>query len=102
MKEVIDSIITAEQMAEQIILDASEKASKINAEREAQSEKTKTLASLTFSAERKKAFLDADKKAESLYAKQIEKATNEANALKESVKTKLEKLVDQIVGELIK
>jgi vacuolar-type H+-ATPase subunit E/Vma4 len=102
MKEVIDSILTAEQMAEQIILDANESAKKINADRDLESEKAKTLASLSFAAERKKALKDAQKRAEELYQKEMEKANAEADKLKQSVADKKDKIVDSIVDGLIK
>lgn len=101
MKEIINSILQAEEMAAQIVDDATEKAAKINAQRDADSEKAKKLASLSFSAERKKTLLQAEKKAKDLYDNQIENANKEALALKDQVAIKQDAIVDQIVNGII-
>lgn len=102
MKEVIDSILTAEQMAEQIILDANEKAKKINADRDSGCEKAKALASLSFAAERKKALKEAEQKAEELYQTEMEKTNAAADNLKQGVADKIDQVVEKIVDGLIK
>ena len=102
MKEIIDSILQAEEMAAQIVDAATEKAAKINAERDADSEKAKARASLSFSAERKKTLLEAEKTAKDLYDKQIEQANKEALDLKDQVAIKQDAIVDQIVNGIIR
>ena len=101
MKEIIDSILQAEEMATQIVDDATEKAQKINAQRDSDSERAKALATLSFNAERKKALLEAEKTAKDLYDKQIEEANKQAEELKNQVSSKQDALVDQIVNGII-
>jgi len=102
MKEIIDSILQAEEMANQIVQSATEKAQKINAQRDADSEKAKALVSLSFSAERKKAIKQAEAKAQDLYEKEISLANEQALALKQDLSSKQEKIVREIVDGLIK
>ena len=102
MKEIITSILEAEKRAEQIVLEANENASKMAMDSEAQSEKTKTLATLTFSAERKKAMETANKKAQEKYDAEIESAKKDSQELKEKVEPKISGLVNELIDGLIK
>ena len=64
MKEIIDSILQAEEMAEQIIGEANERAKQIAVQRDTDSETARANAVKKFNKERKDALVKAENKAE--------------------------------------
>ena len=102
MKEIISSILQAEEMANQIISDANLKAQKASAERDAKRDDAKSKATVTFALERKKALRDAEETAKEKYACILDGAKKESETLSQSAKDKIEKIASEIVSELIK
>lgn len=102
MKEIIGSILQAEEMAAQIVSDATEKAKNIAAKRDLDAENSKAETATLFVEERKKALKDADKKADDKYKEIMLKAQKTAEELKNSVCAKMDGVADLIVSEIVK
>ncbi len=102
MKEIITSIIQAEDFAEQIVTDAHNKAKAFTEKNEEQlvAEKKKTVALMGL--ERKTAVKEAEAQAEERYREVIEQAEAQAKEIKERAKEKIDAISNIIVDGIVK
>lgn len=102
MKEIIDSILQAEEMAEQIISEAEEFSRQAIIKRNTDGEKAKANAIATFGAEKKETLINAEIKATKEYDKIMAKAQLEVEKMVESANSRIDELAQEIVDGLIK
>lgn len=101
MKEIISSILEAESKANELLKSAADKAKSIILEADAESEKLKNDAVLSFKAHRKDVILNAEKDAESAYGNKLAEGKLDAAKLVDSVKGGIDEISDEIVKDLI-
>lgn len=99
--QVIGSILEAEEKANSIIKEASETATAtmLSAEEAAEQMKEETVTS--FKLERKNALTKADEEAERRYQERLAVGKQEATVLKESARSRMEKVAENIVGRIV-
>ena len=101
MKEIITSILQAEEFAKEIEKDALIEAQKIANERDAESEKTKATAVTTSALERKKKLIDAESDAKNQYEDIMAKAKEEIAEITTTAMEKVDQLSDRLAKEII-
>ena len=101
MKEIITSILQAEEFAKEIEKEALTKAQKITIERDAESENLKAKAVTTSALERKKALIDAENDAKIKYEEIISKAKDEAEGMLVASKEKVDQLSERLAKEIV-
>lgn len=102
MKEIVTSIIQAEELAEQIIVDANKKAKDFfeQGEEKIEAERKKTVA--LFNLEKKTAISKAQEQADGRYEEIIKEAEADSIKVKEQAKSKLDKIAQKIVDGICK
>ncbi len=101
MKEIIDSILKAEQQAEQIVADAKVKAAKITGDGEAQVMKVNATSQEDVKNAKRSAAKAAQEEADELYAKRLAEARSEGEALVKEAEKNLDDAVNFIVGKVL-
>ena len=102
MKDVITSIIQAEEMAKQIVDEATAKASEMAILRDEESEKIKAQAVINMGVERKSKLEKAQIKAQEKYDKEYAVSEKKAKILEESVTDKIKEVANALVSEIVK
>ena len=102
MNEIISSILDAEKKAEDMIATANENAKIKKQNIEEEVENVKSSAVLSFSELKNKEIEKAEKKAEAEYDKIIKEAEIKVKEYKDSVLSKTESVVDELIKVLIK
>lgn len=100
INEVISSILEAEKKAEQIVKDSAVTSRAILEDAESQSRKIKAAANEEIKNERKDKLAKANKEAEDLYKKEIEKAKLSSSKKKEEASKNVDKAVEFIAGRI--
>ena len=101
MNEIISSILEAEKKADEIITSAGLQAKSLVIEAEKKADKIRNDAVNDFKAFRKESIENADKKADKVYAEEIEGGNKKAAEIGESVKGKIDSVSDDIVKKII-
>jgi vacuolar-type H+-ATPase subunit H len=102
MKDIITSILQAEEAAKQIVDDANVKATESALSRDSESEDIKAQAVITMGKERKEKLLIAEKEAQDKYEKEYAKAKEQSSALEKAVSKKISVLAQSLVTEITK
>ncbi len=101
MKEIISSILEAEKIAEQLKIDAQEKAKQMILEADARSEKIREQAITSFKKTKKDSLAVAEIKATEIYDKKIEDGEKQAEALKKDAEKKVDIATQYIIKEIL-
>ncbi|MBE7087009.1 MAG: hypothetical protein E7369_01765 [Clostridiales bacterium] len=102
MQEIISSILQAEELAEQLIADATAKSVEIHNRAEEESENFKKQTRAKFGLEKATALKDAESKADEKYAGIMLDAEKEVKALEDACRDKTNQIAKNIVDGLIK
>lgn len=101
MNEIISSILEAEKKADEIITSAGLQAKSLVIEAEKKADKIRNDAVSDFKIFRKESVDNADKKADKVYAEEIESGNKKAAEIGESVKGKIDAVSDEIAKKII-
>lgn len=101
MNEIISSILEAEKKADEIITSAGLQSKSLIMEAEKKADRIRNDAVTEFKSFRKESVLLTDKKAEEVYAEEIEKGNKKAFEIKESIEGKTNSVSDEIVKRIL-
>ncbi len=100
MNGVIETILEAEERAEQIVRAAADESKRMAAESQAEAEQIKAEAKAAFVKEREKVLAETREKAEEAYSRIVKDGRKKAQELKDSVGAKIEDSADTILRRM--